>query len=359
MPMMPTLSLCVPTYNRAALLDQSLRAILAQVTPALAGQVEVVVIDNHSPDDTPAAVARAQADFPRVTLRSVRRPQNIGCDANFCDAPNQARGAWVYLLSDDDVLLPGAVARLLGLIADHPDVDAFALNVREFRRAPDEPEAEVLHQGVLEKPRAFKLDGPERLFADADQALAFLRTHIAFLSCIAFRREAVAGRDYTARYATNLAQAYMFLDALAPGRGLYAVAEPYLSRRTDNNEGFDFFRVFVTNYHALIRHAQAIGYSEQTARAMSAHQINFVYHFVLVFKTEGGYGKLRASYLGCLKAAFRLLRAYGTDRRVLSQVVPLLLVPASAFTAIQGLYRAVRRRGRRTSGEGRVSEAPR
>ena len=50
-------------------------------------------------------------------------------------------------------------------------------------------------------------------------ALVFLRMHIAFLSCIAFRREAVAGKDYAPRFATNLAQAYMFLDALAPGRG--------------------------------------------------------------------------------------------------------------------------------------------
>ena len=131
--MVPTLSLCVPTFNRAALLDQSLQAILAQITPDIHQAVEVVVIDNASPDTTPDVVAQAQARFPHVALRSVRRPQNIGCDANFCDAPNQARGEWVYLLSDDDVLLPGAVARLLGLIAERPQVDAFALNVRESR----------------------------------------------------------------------------------------------------------------------------------------------------------------------------------------------------------------------------------
>jgi len=338
----PLLSLCIPTYNRAALLSQSLRAILSQITPDMNSAVEVVTIDNASPDDTPAVVAQAQRDFPHVTLRAVRRPQNIGCDANFCDAPNQARGAWVYLLSDDDVLLPGAVAALLGLIAAHPDVDAFALNVREFRQTPDEPEEEVLYLGVPIKRHAFRLAEAEELFPDADSALAFLRMHIAFLSCIAFRRASVAGRDYASRYHTNLAQAYMFLDALAPGHGLYAVAHPYLSRRTDNNEGFDFFRVFVTNVRALLRHARTLGYSEAAVREATRAQLAFIYDFVLVFKEQGGYGKLRVSYAGCLRAAVRLLRAYGSERRVLGQIIPRLLVPASVFVGVKRAYQGLR-----------------
>ena len=326
--MPPLLSLCVPTYNRAALLDQSLRAILAQVTPDMAGQVEVVVIDNHSPDDTPAAVARAQADFPRVTLRSVRRPQNIGCDANFCDAPNQARGAWVYLLSDDDVLLPGAVARLLGLIADHPDVDAFALNVRQFWEHPEE-----------EGEGAYTIEG-DRLLGTGDEALVFLGTHIAFLSCIAFRREAVAGRDYTARYATNLAQAYMFLDALAPGRGLYAVRECFLAQRAGNNEGFDFFRVFVTNFNALIRHAGTLGYSAPCVRQVMARHLRLIGAYVRVFKDKGALGTVRPDYRDGIT---RLWRVYGPDPFLLLVVLPMILLPRPLFTLLfmraHALYR--------------------
>ena len=74
----------------------------------------MLVLDNASPDETPAVVAQAQADFPHVPLRYVRRPENIGPDANFTDALTQARGKFLYLLSDDDVLLPGAVAEAAG-----------------------------------------------------------------------------------------------------------------------------------------------------------------------------------------------------------------------------------------------------
>ena len=338
------LSLCIPTYNRAALLSQSLQAILSQITPEMAGAVEVVVLDNASPDGTPAVVAQAMADFPWVTLHSVRRPENIGCDANFTTAHEHARGEFVYLLSDDDALLPGAVPKLLDLIAKHPDVDAFALNVREFRGEPDEPEEEVLYKGTPIKRRAFRLSGPEEFFPGAGAALAFLQMHITFLSCIVFRRSNVAGRDYSSRLHTNLAQAYLFLDALAPGNGLYAVAHPYLSRRTDNNEGFDFFRVFVTNLQALMRHALALGYPQAAVREMRRENIHFVYSFVVIFKEQGGYGKLRVGYLGCLRAALRLLRAYGGDPRVAGGIVPRLLIPAPVFVWGKRLRRSLRRK---------------
>ena len=127
--------------------------------------------------------------------------------------------------------------------------------------------------------RAFRLDAPEVLFPDADAALAFLLMHITFLSCIAFRADNVRGRDYRSRYATNLAQAYMFLDALAPGRGLYAVAHPYLSRRTDNNEGFDFFRVFVTNFRALMRARPVARATPRPAVRETTRVQNLVYNY--------------------------------------------------------------------------------
>ena len=341
--MTPLLSLCIPTYNRAALLSQSLQAILSQITPEMASAVEVVVLDNASPDETPQVVEKATVDFPWVTLHSVRHAKNIGCDANFTTAHNHARGEFVYLLSDDDALLPGAVPKLLDLIAKHPNVDAFALNVREFRGSPDEPEEEVLYKGACIKRRAFLLPVPEELFSNAGAALAFLQMHMTFLSCIVFRRSNVAGRDYKARLHTNLAQAYLFLDALAPGRGLYAVAHPYLSRRTDNNEGFDFFRVFVTNMQALMQHALALGYPQAAVREMRRENINFVSSFVVVFKEQGGYGKIRVGYLDCLRAALRLLRAYGGDRRVVGVIVPRLLVPAPVFVWGKRLRRSLRR----------------
>ena len=322
------LSLCVPTYNRAALLSQSLRAILSQLTPEMAQAVEVVVLDNASPDDTPAVVEEARADFPAAAVRYVRRPENIGADANFCTASAEAAGEFVYLVSDDDVLLPGAVAKLLTCIQAHPGIDAVALNVRPF---VDDP----LHD--LNKPPAYILP-EDALLTGRDAALSLLRMHLTFLSCIAFRRANVLGRDYSARYGTVLAQAFLFLDALSPGNGLYAVVQPFLARRDDNSGGYDFFQVFITNFQPVLQHARALGYSPQTVQDLLSHHLDFLYYIMLMFKEQGGYGRLKLGDAGCVAVCLRLLRAYGLNRFVVFRLIPRLLVPRSVFVPVQKLY---------------------
>ncbi len=331
----PTLSLCLPTYKRAALLDGALRAVLGQITPDRAAQVEVIVLDNASPDDTPGVVARAQADFSHVPMRYVRRLENIGPDANFTDALTQARGEFLYLLSDDDILLPGAVETLLGLIAAHPGFDAFALNSRPFRQTPGEATAGI-----------FRL-GEDVTLTTRDEALVFLNTHITFLSCIAFRRANVLGKDYTDKTGTILIQAFFFVDALAPGRGFYATCQPYLGQRADNNQGFNFFQVFVTNFDLVLRYARQNGYSDRAVRRVRARVLRFVCYIIGVFKTKGTLGVIRPDYRDGLA---RLWRVYGPHPFLLGVIVPMVLIPrpvyALLFTRLYGLYRRVRGRAK-------------
>ena len=329
------LSLCIPTYNRARLLEQSLRAILAQITPALAESVEVVVLDNASSDSTPAVVAQAQSEFPGADLRLVRRVQNIGPDANFCDAPAQTRGLFLYLLSDDDILLPGAVSRLLELIRLHPDLDAFALNVRSFRESPDEDT------------RSVYLLSEDCLLQERDMMLVFLSTHVTFLSCIAFRRENVLGRDYRLFFTTHLAQAYMFLDALAPNRGLYAAKQTYLAQRLDNNQGYNFFEVFVSNFAVLMQYAAGVGYSPAAAQATLRRHLKYIYHMLLLFKYRGSFGSIRANYADAFR---RLWQVYGLNGFVFFVLVPIMASPAAVFPPLQRLYQRLktRRQARRS-----------
>ncbi len=332
----PIASICVPTYNRASLLRQSLHSVLSQITPAMRETVEVVILDNASPDDTPAVVAQAQADFPDAPVRYVRRPQNIGCDANFCDTPNQARGEFVYMVSDDDILLPGGVARLLELIEEHPGLDAYSLNVREFWDSPDEDSAPFFNK-------------PDHILRGRDEILPPLNALLIFISCFAFRRENVLGRDYAAYYNTNVAQAYMFLDALAPGRGLYVSQRPYLARRADNHQGYDFFRVFVTNWAALMRHAQRIGYSRQAVRRTMEIYLGFLLDSIVLFKSRGTMGQIGLSDRQAVGAAVRLVRAYGWNKAAMTTLLPRLLMPRALYAPFKAVGLWVQARRGRTA----------
>jgi len=119
----PVLSICIPTYNRADLLDLCLATVLPQVAEH-AGRVECVIRDNASPDHTAAVIGRYEKDYP---LRRHRNDENLGGLVNVLDiALRQARGEYIWLIGDDDTLNRGAVAHLLTFLdrqeSAHPDV---------------------------------------------------------------------------------------------------------------------------------------------------------------------------------------------------------------------------------------------
>jgi glycosyltransferase involved in cell wall biosynthesis len=107
-----SLTVVVPTYNRAALLDEALRSILAQtVAPD-----EIIVVDDGSTDDTAAVCARY-----RDTVRYLRQ-DNSGLPAVARNRGMEAAtGDWIALCDSDDLWHPRKleiqleVARALGV----------------------------------------------------------------------------------------------------------------------------------------------------------------------------------------------------------------------------------------------------
>lgn len=135
--MQPLLSICIPTYNRAPLLRVMLEALLPQVAAA-GDAVEVCLSDNASTDETPEVIHQVQALGP---LRPSRNAENLGPIRNFHRVANEmARGEYVWILGDDDLLRPGTVARVLEILRTNADLDAFYVNFRTARFEAHWPE---------------------------------------------------------------------------------------------------------------------------------------------------------------------------------------------------------------------------
>ena len=120
----PVLSICVTTYNRAPWLVHSLPLILEQTRP-YPDLVEVVVCDNASTDETPSVSERFRA-WPN--LRVHRNETNVGMLGNLGVSARQARGRYVWVIGDDDLMVEGAVERVLAAIACHPDTELIYTN---------------------------------------------------------------------------------------------------------------------------------------------------------------------------------------------------------------------------------------
>lgn len=108
------LTIAVPTLNRAGLLRRALDSALAQGR----GDIEILVSDNGSTDDTAAVLA--QYEDPR--LRKLRHGQTLSAVAHGNLLIREARGELFVGLSDDDWLEPDFCARVIALYDRHPEL---------------------------------------------------------------------------------------------------------------------------------------------------------------------------------------------------------------------------------------------
>src|SRR5258708_139018 len=114
--MQPRVSFVIPCYNYGRFVNQAVDSLLNQTFAA----IEVIVIDDASPDDTPEAVKRYAAD-PRVRL--VRHAQNCGHIATYNEGIAMSRGEFVGLMAADDYCVrPDAVARQVTMFDANADL---------------------------------------------------------------------------------------------------------------------------------------------------------------------------------------------------------------------------------------------
>lgn len=90
------LSICIPTRNRAALLRELLESIVSQIEP----DVEIVISDNGSTDETPRIIAEFRDRFPHFSYE--RHDPALRYDRDVLHVARQARGKFCRLLADDD-----------------------------------------------------------------------------------------------------------------------------------------------------------------------------------------------------------------------------------------------------------------
>lgn len=100
----PKVTVGIPTRNRRAYLTESISSALMQTYK----NIEIVVSDNHSSDDTWEYLS--SIGDPRV--RAIRQTSDIGMVENFNAVLNAATGHLFLLLSDDDLLDPTAIEKL-------------------------------------------------------------------------------------------------------------------------------------------------------------------------------------------------------------------------------------------------------
>jgi len=121
---MHKLSICVPTYNRCQHLVNCLNSIILNKNYRKE-DIQVCVSDNCSTDETESVVHNAQE---KIDIVYKKNKSNIGMARNFLEVVNMADGEYVWIIGDDDLLMPTALEGLTKIIDQNSDVDLFYIN---------------------------------------------------------------------------------------------------------------------------------------------------------------------------------------------------------------------------------------
>jgi glycosyltransferase involved in cell wall biosynthesis len=104
-----TVSIVIPTFNRAPLVVNAIQSALSQSHSPL----EVIVVDDGSTDNTSSVLERYRSDH---RVRLARHATNEGPSAAKNTGLRLVQGDWVGILDSDDELLPGALQSLVACV---------------------------------------------------------------------------------------------------------------------------------------------------------------------------------------------------------------------------------------------------
>ena len=136
----PRVSVLIAAYNAGQFIEAALRSVLRQTLHDL----EVIVADDGSTDDTVARVIAIAATDPRVRLLPASRRGGPGAARNRCiDA---ARGAWLAIFDSDDLMHPERLEHLVTQ-AERDGADIVADDLMIFDDTGTTPPAACLPRG--------------------------------------------------------------------------------------------------------------------------------------------------------------------------------------------------------------------
>ena len=104
---LPTVSVVIPTYNRASMVKRCVASVLAIKDVNL----ECIVVDDHSPDDTGNVLHEAFSSDSR--FRYHRNEKNLQLAGTHNVGARLARGELLFFLDDDNILEPKAIFHLV------------------------------------------------------------------------------------------------------------------------------------------------------------------------------------------------------------------------------------------------------
>ncbi len=130
-----TLSVCIPAYNRSALLPELLDSILSQDFESY----EIVICEDNSPQRKEIrGVANRYAAAHPGRIRYFENERNLGYDGNLRNLIAKSAGNYCFFMGNDDLMCPGALRIVASALERHKNIGVILRSYASFDETPDQ-----------------------------------------------------------------------------------------------------------------------------------------------------------------------------------------------------------------------------
>ncbi len=255
------LSICIPTFNRAECLQECLVSLGTSIT-GHESEIEVVISDNASTDDTRDIVQVFQETHPKI--RYHRNDRNIGAERNFYAVALMASGEYIWIFGDDDKMEPDAIAIALRKIEEQFDiiVNNYSIWTRDFR--------------FLKKRRAISWIG-DRCYDDAGELMKDFGIHLDLVSSVIVKKEfflktPFSDYDRYSEYGMSFMYA-IYAGAIDHCRAVFVDRPIFRFRSGNSGAYFDWYKYFVVGSTMAFDELETKGYTKSAVQAAKARTL--------------------------------------------------------------------------------------
>jgi hypothetical protein len=183
------LTIAIPTYNRADLLNKQL-SWLSQAIKGYESDCEILVSDNCSTDNSQEVINKWQKNLGHITFHSNKNSENIGVIKNVTYCLEAAKTKYVWAIGDDDPIQNRAITYVLDKIKQHENLSLLLLNFSGRNKIT----GEAVHPPKIVGNRWFDIESED---ANGDGKAIFEHSFaksvgaVIFLSSTIFRTDVV------------------------------------------------------------------------------------------------------------------------------------------------------------------------
>jgi len=210
------ISICIATYNRADYISETLDSII----PQLDDDIELLIVDGASTDNTEEIVTQYVIREPRI--RYIRLSAKGGIDQDYDKSVELASGEYCWFFTDDDIIKPGGVTAVKSAVKEGHDLIVVNGEMRnrvlsavlEWRRIK------------IKNDRVYPADRMESLFAEC-------LLYLSFIGAVVIRRSVWLSRDRSQFFGTEFIHVGVIFQKPLTGTALL-ISNPYIIIRYGN-----------------------------------------------------------------------------------------------------------------------------